>query len=286
MDIDSSRGFVAFPRGLTDWEWYDDPNTSRLYFHFLLTANWQAKPWQGIIIQPGQLVTSLAQLSRQLKLSVMQVRTALKHLESTGYITLKTGPKYSLVTINNYDAITHPDKQASKQTANEQQADNNNLTITTNQQGNNSSSTVPEKTNQTKTTNAVLKAYQTSIGRLNANGRAELAEYSERLGEELVCEVIRKCGDTGGRSWAYVRKALLEAETQGIQSAAEYRLTHPIGAGHNQRVDRQTPSGNDFLRNTSLAASLERLKKPSQSASRPALPEGEPHGVRASLSTG
>ena len=38
MGIDPSRGFVAFPRGLTDWEWYSEPNTARLFFHLLLTA--------------------------------------------------------------------------------------------------------------------------------------------------------------------------------------------------------------------------------------------------------
>ena len=38
MGIDPTRGFVAFPRGLTDWEWYTEPNTARLFFHLLLTA--------------------------------------------------------------------------------------------------------------------------------------------------------------------------------------------------------------------------------------------------------
>ena len=49
MGIDPSRGFVAIPRGLTDWEWYSEPNTARLFIHLLLTANWQEKQWQGIL---------------------------------------------------------------------------------------------------------------------------------------------------------------------------------------------------------------------------------------------
>lgn len=261
MDIDSSRGFVAFPRGLTDWEWYDDPNTARLYFHLLLTANWKARSWQGITIQPGQLVTSRAHLAKQLHLSEQNVRTALEHLKSTSYITIESRQKYSIITLNHYDALTHSNQQSNQQTTSNQPAANHNLTIKTNQQGNKSSSAPTE---ETKTTTSILKEYQTSIGKLSANGRKELSGYCERLGEELVREVIRKCSDTGGRSWAYVRKALWEAETQGIRTAAEYRLTHPIGAGLNQRVDRPLPSGNDFLRNTSLASSLQRLKKPPQ----------------------
>lgn len=102
MDIELGRGFVAFPRGLTDWEWYTEPNTARLYFHLLLTANWSRKQWQGITIQPGQLVTSRAHLSRQLDMTENQVRSALKHLVSTGDITIKTGSKYSMITLNHY----------------------------------------------------------------------------------------------------------------------------------------------------------------------------------------
>ncbi len=64
MGIDSSRGFVAIPRGLTDWEWYSEPNTARLFIHLLLTANWSQKQWQGITIHPGELVTSQSQLAK------------------------------------------------------------------------------------------------------------------------------------------------------------------------------------------------------------------------------
>ena len=47
MGIDPSRGFVAIPRGLTDWEWYSEPNTARLFIHLLLTSNWQEKQGAG-----------------------------------------------------------------------------------------------------------------------------------------------------------------------------------------------------------------------------------------------
>lgn len=105
MAIDPSRGFVAIPRGLTDWEWYTEPNTARLFIHLLLTANWQEKQWQGITIHPGELVTSQSQLAKQLNLSIRNVRTALDHLQLTGWVTVKTGSKYSIVTIENYASV-------------------------------------------------------------------------------------------------------------------------------------------------------------------------------------
>ena len=115
VGIDPTRGFVAFPRGLTDWEWYTEPNTARLFFHLLLTANWQEKQWQGITIHPGELVTSQSQLAKQLGLSVRNVRTALEHLQVTGYLTVKTGSKYSVISINNYTSIVAGDRQSDRQ---------------------------------------------------------------------------------------------------------------------------------------------------------------------------
>lgn len=88
-------------------------------------------------------------------------------------------------------------------------------------------------------------------------------------------EILSKCIDLGARSWAYVRRALAEAEAQGCKSVEEYRLTNPIGAGRNMRVDRIRPSGNDILANATrrrplikpeaaaddLEQTLRRLKK-------------------------
>lgn len=119
LDIELGRGFVAFPRGLTDWEWYTEPNTARLYFHLLLTANWSRKQWQGITIQPGQLVTSRAHLSRQLDMTENQVRSALKHLVSTGDIAIKTGSKYSMITLNHYLELTALNQRSHQQTTNQ-----------------------------------------------------------------------------------------------------------------------------------------------------------------------
>ena len=130
MGIDPTRGFVAFPRGLTDWEWYTEPNTARLFFHLLLTANWQEKQWQGITIHPGELVTSRASLAKQLRMSEQSVRTALEHLRSTNWITIRTGPKYSVITLNNYVSITGLNQLTNQLSTSYQPATNQLLTIT------------------------------------------------------------------------------------------------------------------------------------------------------------
>lgn len=76
-----------------------------------------------------------------------------------------------------------------------------------------------------------------------------MAEYVERMGDELVLAVIGKCSDLGGSTWAYVRKALDEAESLGCKTVDDYRRVCPIGSGRNLRVDRKEFSGNDILKN-------------------------------------
>ena len=121
MPICWDKGFVALPRGLTSWEWYEDANTTRLYIHLLLTANWTTTQWRGITVQPGQKVTSLAHLAQETGLSVQNVRTSLNRLVSTSYLTIKTTNQYSVITIKNADKHFTPNKQPTGQLTNPQQ---------------------------------------------------------------------------------------------------------------------------------------------------------------------
>lgn len=111
------------------------------------------------------------------------------------------------------------------------------------------------------TTTPIFEEFRARIGKLSQTGQKELPGYVERLGEGLVLEIIQKCEDLGGHSWAYVRKALAEAERMGCKSVEEYRKTNPIGAGRNLRVDRSEPSGNDAFKNASrrLQRSLRKI---------------------------
>lgn len=89
---------------MLDWEWYGNVNTKVLFLHLLLKANWKDKQWQGITIQRGQLVSSYGKLAEETNLTINEIRTALKHLISTGEVTHKPHNKYGLFTIVNYDS--------------------------------------------------------------------------------------------------------------------------------------------------------------------------------------
>ena len=110
--------------------------------------------------------------------------------------------------------------------------------------------------NETTTTKSIEDVFRENIGKLVATGQKALAEYVERMGGELVLAVIGKCSDLGGSTWAYVRKALDEAESLGCKTADDYRRMCPIGSGRNTRVNRQTPNESDWLKNATKRRSL------------------------------
>lgn len=109
---------------------------------------------------------------------------------------------------------------------------------------------------ETTTTKSIEDVFRENIGKLGVAGKKALAEYVERMGDELVLAVIGKCSNLGGSTWAYVRKALDEAESLGCKTADDYRRACPIGSGRNLRVSRQAPNESDWLKNATKRRSL------------------------------
>lgn len=110
--------FIKLNRKILKWRWYQDSNTFRVFVHLLLTANVTDRDFEQVTVKRGQLVTSVAHLSRDLKISVKSVRTALEHLKSTNEVAIRTTSKYSVITINNYNEY----QKAANTRANEGQA--------------------------------------------------------------------------------------------------------------------------------------------------------------------
>ena len=86
----------------TDWEWYERTNVFRLFTHCLLHTNTQNIRYCGREIKAGQFVSSITRISAETGLTESQVRTALKKLKDTGYISTKSTNKYTIYTVNEY----------------------------------------------------------------------------------------------------------------------------------------------------------------------------------------
>lgn len=97
------NGFIKLHRSLLDWEWYSDIPTKTLFIHLILTVNINDSRWQGIEIQRGSRVSSLDVLSNETGLTIRQLRTAIKHLETTGELTRYKYPKFTVFYVNNFD---------------------------------------------------------------------------------------------------------------------------------------------------------------------------------------
>lgn len=86
----------------TDWEWYENTNVFRLFYHCLLHTNLEDKRYCGREIKAGQFVSSITRISAETGLTESQVRTALKKLKDTGYISTKSTNKYTIYTVIGY----------------------------------------------------------------------------------------------------------------------------------------------------------------------------------------
>jgi DNA-binding transcriptional regulator YhcF (GntR family) len=116
-------GYINLFRKFEDWEWYDDPSTKAVFIHCLIKANYKEKSWRGVLIKPGELFTSVKQLSLKLGLSEKQVRTSLKKLEKTGEIKTQGASKGTMITVCNFESYQVMSKskgeQSDEQRANE-----------------------------------------------------------------------------------------------------------------------------------------------------------------------
>lgn len=110
--------FVKDYRSILNWGWYKKPLTAHLFRHLILIANIEKGEFQGITINRGQLFTSLPSLAAQTGLTINEVRTALKHLISTGEITDQPMPHGRLISVVSYSK--YQDKPTGKRTGNAQ----------------------------------------------------------------------------------------------------------------------------------------------------------------------
>lgn len=146
-------GFVKLSDDLPKWAWYRNNNALSLYIRLLLAAEWEPRDYQNVHLERGQLVTTVAEIATNNKLSIQQTKNILAALKSTNKITIKSTNKFSIITLIDYDLDLQINKQNNKQTTNK---------ITENQQTNN------KQTNQPTLLNT---EYRITENRNNARAR-------------------------------------------------------------------------------------------------------------------
>ena len=115
-------GWIKLHRGLIDWEWYTDHNTCRLFIHCILRANHTDTKWRGHKLSRGEFLTSLESLSNETGLTISQIRTGFKKLESTNEIASLSQARSRIVTVLKYDSYQADDKLNDRLIAGKSQA--------------------------------------------------------------------------------------------------------------------------------------------------------------------
>jgi hypothetical protein len=113
-----STGWIKVHRKLTEWEWYDDVNTTRVFLHLLLVANHKDNKWRGIDIKRGQRLTSISALAKETNLSIKNIRTSIKRLKTTNEVASHSTAQHTVFTMVNYDLY----QEGANEVANEGQA--------------------------------------------------------------------------------------------------------------------------------------------------------------------
>lgn len=113
------NGWIKLYRNIQEWEFYKDTNTKALFIHLLLNTNHaDYKTNKGNIIKKGYCQTSVRKLSEETGLSIQNVRTCLKKLESGNQIKINNTNKYSIIEIINWEKYQESEREVSKRPTN------------------------------------------------------------------------------------------------------------------------------------------------------------------------
>ena len=99
----TDNGYMKLFRKISEWEWYDDPVTFKVFLHFLITARWQDGSWHGIEIKRGEVLESLPSIALKNGLTVRNVRTAIHHLIDTNSVTIRKVGRCHIYKVSEYE---------------------------------------------------------------------------------------------------------------------------------------------------------------------------------------
>ncbi len=120
--------YIKLYRKITDWEWYTDVNTCKLFIHILLRASATGRRFRGEEVPIGSFTTSIEILASETGLTTRQVRTALDKLKKTGEITAKTTNKFTQILVIKWGDYQSFVEVNDKQVTNERQTDDKQMT--------------------------------------------------------------------------------------------------------------------------------------------------------------
>ena len=119
--------FIKIDRNLLQWRWFQDSNTLQLWIYLLASVNIKDHDFMNITVHRGELATSYPSLSAATGQTVKEIRTALEHLKATGEVAVTRHPKFSVISVLNYDLYQGVGQSKGSQKAGCGQSKGNNI---------------------------------------------------------------------------------------------------------------------------------------------------------------
>lgn len=95
----------------------------------------------------------------------------------------------------------------------------------------------------------LMEKMEQAFGKPTPYTQGRLQKVFVQMSPELAAEILETCLQNNAASFSYFLTAANRAIAQGITTVEAYRAGHTKGTGgHNIRVDRAQPSGNDFIK--------------------------------------
>ena len=146
--------FIKLDRNIQRWRWWGNDLTFKVFCYLLMNANVEDRDFENITVHRGQLVTSFAHIASDCLTTINKVRKVIERLESTHEITKCSTPKYTVITVLNYDLY----QKSTKKSTNESQTNPKRITNKSQQYKNNKNISKDIK-NKKNTASPVRKVY-------------------------------------------------------------------------------------------------------------------------------
>lgn len=99
----SRGGYVKVDRKMLESDLIHEPVTFTVFMYLLLSANYCEGKYSGQQIHRGESVVSYPRIASATGVTERQARTALSKLVKSGRVSVRRYPKFSVVTLLNYD---------------------------------------------------------------------------------------------------------------------------------------------------------------------------------------
>lgn len=217
-----NTGYIKLYRKVTNSFVWTNANMFKLWSLCLMKASHKESRFifngQEIAVSSGQFVTGRAVIEKEFNEGVprdQQIvgRTLwrwLKKFENEQMLSISSTPKYSVITINNWDDYQVNDQQVSNNRPTSVQQ----LSTYNNEKNDMNEKNVVVVEEQ----QSVFQLYQSIFGMLNSVTTQNLEYWCNDLSTELVSEALKISAKSNARNFKYTESILRNWEQEGVKT--------------------------------------------------------------------